>query len=79
MRFCSSALDGPTDESQAERWMDFTDKADLLMYGSGYPHWSTTRPDAVVAGLNSAQRDKVLWRNASDLYGVASRQKSKGV
>ena len=44
VRFCSSAFDGPTDASQAERWMDFTDKADLLMYGSSYPHWSTVEP-----------------------------------
>ena len=75
VRYCSSALDGPTDESQAERWLDFTDKADLLMYGSSYPHWSTSSPDAVVAGLSSAQQEKVLWRNASDLYGIAAAVK----
>jgi FAD binding domain/Amidohydrolase len=72
VRFCSSAFDGPTDASLAERWLDFTDKADLLMYGSSYPHWSTSKPDDVVAGLNDVQREKVLWRNASDLYGVAA-------
>jgi len=72
VRFCSSAFDGPTDADHAERWLDFTDKADLLMYGSSYPHWSTSRPDGVVAGLNEVQREKVLWRNASDLYGVAA-------
>jgi predicted TIM-barrel fold metal-dependent hydrolase len=72
VRFCSSALDGPTDASMAERWLDFGDKADLLMYGSSYPHWSTCQPADVVAGLNDAQREKVLWRNASDLYGVAA-------
>ena len=71
VRFCSSAFDGPTEENLAERWMDFSDKADLLMYGSGYPHWSTSAPQAVAAGLNSIQREKILWRNASDLYGVA--------
>jgi uncharacterized protein len=76
VRFCSSALDGPTDASQAERWLDFTDKADLLMYGSSYPHWSTSRPDDVAAGLNATQREKVLWRNASDLYGVAATEGS---
>jgi predicted TIM-barrel fold metal-dependent hydrolase len=70
VRFCSSAFDGPTDVSHAERWLNFTDKADLLMYGSSYPHWSTSTPDDVVAGLNDVQREKVLWRNASDLYGV---------
>ena len=42
------------------------------MYGSGYPHWSTSSPDDAVAGLSGEQREKVLWRNASDLYGVAA-------
>jgi predicted TIM-barrel fold metal-dependent hydrolase len=73
VRFCSSALDGPTDAGHAERWLDFTDKADLLMYGSSYPHWSSSKPDDAVAGLNDVQRQKVLWRNASDLYGVAAQ------
>jgi uncharacterized protein len=71
VRFCSSAFDGPTDPNLAERWMEFTDKADLLMYGSSYPHWSTSMPASVSDGLNRAQREKVLWRNASDLYRVA--------
>jgi predicted TIM-barrel fold metal-dependent hydrolase len=76
VRFCSSAFDGPTDVSLAERWLDFTEKADLLMYGSSYPHWSASKPEDVVAGLNDAQREKVLWRNASDLYGVAATEGS---
>jgi predicted TIM-barrel fold metal-dependent hydrolase len=71
VRYCSSALDGPTDPAQSERWMDFTDKADLLMYGSSYPHWSTSTPDEVAAGLSDEQREKVLWRNASELYELA--------
>ena len=45
-------------------------KTDLLMYGSGYPHWSTCAPGEAAAGLDSAQRDKVLWRNANELYGL---------
>jgi predicted TIM-barrel fold metal-dependent hydrolase len=32
VRFCSSAFDGPTDVGQMQRWMDFTNTADLLMY-----------------------------------------------
>ncbi len=73
VRYCTSALDGPTDVRQAERWLDFTDKADLLMFGSGYPHWSTSDPDTAVAGLSGEQREKVLWRNASDTYGVTAK------
>jgi predicted TIM-barrel fold metal-dependent hydrolase len=53
--------------------MDFTGKADLLMYGSSYPHWSTSPPDVMATeleGLDDSQRDNVLWRNASELYGL---------
>lgn len=77
VRFCSSALDGPTDPSATERWMDYTDKSELLMYGSNYPHWSTSAPEAVAAGLNDVQREKVLWRNAAELYAIADVEGSR--
>jgi predicted TIM-barrel fold metal-dependent hydrolase len=72
VRFCSSSLDGPTDETLTQRWMEFSDRADLLMYGSNYPHWSTTSPRDVVAGLDDEQQQKVLWRNAADLYDFSA-------
>jgi predicted TIM-barrel fold metal-dependent hydrolase len=50
--------------------MDFTTKSDLVMYGSGYPHWSTTSPSDAVAGLDPEQREKLLWRNASSFFGL---------
>jgi predicted TIM-barrel fold metal-dependent hydrolase len=77
VRFCSSAFDGPTDSGQAKRWMDFSGKSDLVMYGSSYPHWSTSSPDAMagdLGGLDVVQRDKVLWRNASELYGLEVKE-----
>jgi predicted TIM-barrel fold metal-dependent hydrolase len=55
-----------------QRWMEFSGKADLLMYGSGYPHWSTSSPEVAAAGLDGSQRDHVLWRNASELYGLTA-------
>ena len=76
VRFCSSAFDGPTDGGQAERWLDFTDKADLLMYGSSYPHWSTSSPDAVVAG--STTRSGKRCCGATQVTSMGSRPKSKG-
>jgi predicted TIM-barrel fold metal-dependent hydrolase len=50
--------------------MDFSNKADLVMYGSSYPHWSTTPAEATVDGLDQEQQAKVLWQNASELYGL---------
>jgi uncharacterized protein len=70
VRFCSSAFDGPVEVDTMGRWMDFTNKSELVMYGSSYPHWSAASPGALAEGLDAAQRDKVLWRNASELYGL---------
>jgi len=76
VRFCSSAFDGPLEGGEAgqmQRWMDMTGKSDLLMYGSSYPHWSTSAADVIATdlkGLDADQRDKVLWQNASELYGL---------
>lgn len=67
VRFCASSFDGPTDHRQTSRWMNFSCTANLVMYGSSYPHWSTCRPDAVVAGMDPVQAERVLWRNAADL------------
>src|SRR4029079_9041564 len=64
VRFCSSAFDGPTDAALAERWLDFSDKDELMIAVSGYRRWWTSRPAEVAAGLNEVQREKVLWRNA---------------
>lgn len=72
VRFCTSAFDGPTDAGHVQQWMQFTDRADLLMYGSNYPHWSTTSPDDAIIGLDAEQRQKVLWRNATDVYSLVS-------
>lgn len=76
VRFCSSALDGPVDTGQSQRWMDFSGKADLVMYGSGYPHWSTTAAEVVADGLAVEQREKLLWRNATELYALTVSEES---
>jgi predicted TIM-barrel fold metal-dependent hydrolase len=60
-----------------QRWMDFSAKTDLLMYGSGYPHWSTSSPEVAASGLDAAQRNKVLWQNASELYGLAVKEATR--
>jgi predicted TIM-barrel fold metal-dependent hydrolase len=70
VRFCTTAFDGPVDTGQVRQWMDFSNKADLVMYGSSYPHWSTTSAEVAVDGLDREQQAKVLWQNASELYGL---------
>jgi predicted TIM-barrel fold metal-dependent hydrolase len=47
------------------------------MYGSSHPHWSTSPPDVAASGLDAAQCDKVLWQNASELYGLEVKEPAR--
>ena len=53
----------------AAEWLAMTGKEDMVMFGSSYPHWHTSDPYTLPAGTDE-QRDKVLYRNAAQLYGL---------
>jgi predicted TIM-barrel fold metal-dependent hydrolase len=40
----------------------------MFMYGSSYPHWHVSTPDQIQNGLSDEQRQKILWKNAAELY-----------
>jgi predicted TIM-barrel fold metal-dependent hydrolase len=68
--FIYSKLDGPTadNEQMVGQWTTLTGKEDMFMYGSSYPHWHVSTPDQLPPGLTDEQRQKILWKNASELY-----------
>lgn len=71
VRFITNPLlEGPPDSEPevVAEWADRTDAAHLLIYGSGYPVWSSARPDEVMPALSEEDRDRILWRNAAELY-----------
>jgi uncharacterized protein len=70
VRFCFSGLEGPPEVDFASEWFSQMWKEDLLMYSSNYPHWSVTNPGELSPGLTDDQREKVLYRNACDLYDL---------
>lgn len=67
--FVQGMLDGPGDVDFAGEWHAFTGKDAMVMYGSSYPHWQLNEP-SVPASFSPEQRDKLLWRNAAELYGI---------
>ncbi|KUI38778.1 amidohydrolase [Mycobacterium sp. IS-1496] len=67
--FVQGSMDGPGDADFAGEWHSFTNKNDMVMYGSSYPHWQLNEPSAP-ASFSTEQRDKLLWRNAAELYGI---------
>jgi predicted TIM-barrel fold metal-dependent hydrolase len=68
--FVQGSLDGPGDVDFAGEWLRFTGKENMLMFGSSYPHWQLNDPRALARSLSREQRDRVLWRNAAELYGI---------
>lgn len=80
VRFVASKLEGPPD-SQPDtviEWAQRTGAADLLIYGSGYPQWSAMTPDELLPALSHEDRERILWRNAYDLYEARLAQVAGG-
>jgi uncharacterized protein len=42
----------------------------MVMFGSSYPHWQLHEPAALARSLSPEQRDRLLWRNAAELYSI---------
>jgi len=49
------------------------------MYGSGYPHWSTSSPEVAAAGLDGLHNATMCCgENASELYGLTAADRRAG-
>ena len=46
---------------------------DVLMFASDYPHWDADNILHVRGRLPRTWREKVLWRNAAELYSLDVR------
>jgi uncharacterized protein len=68
VRFCTSMLEGPEAEELAGPWIGISGAADLLAFGSNYPHWSTMAPADVLPGAPEEVRQRILEGNATAFY-----------
>jgi predicted TIM-barrel fold metal-dependent hydrolase len=68
--FVHSSIDGPGEAEYAGEWLRMTGKQDMTMFGSSYPHWQLASVDALPSAWSPEQRERVLWRNAAELYGI---------
>jgi predicted TIM-barrel fold metal-dependent hydrolase len=67
VRFCSQALEGPTDESLLTEWLESARADTLLMYSSNYPSSAMHDHDAL-ASLPDELASRVLYGNAVETY-----------
>lgn len=80
VRFVASKVEGPSNlqPDTVIEWAQRTGAADLLIYGSGYPQWSSMTPDELLPALSREDRERILWRNAYDLYESRLAKVSSG-
>lgn len=71
VRFVAHSLEGPEAPEDLAEWLAMTGAEDLLMYGSNYPSWDFFHPGGAFAGVDTAVRERILTRNAQELYGGA--------
>jgi uncharacterized protein len=70
VRFTSQPIEEPAEKGQLARALDWADAEKLLMYSSDYPHWDFDDPDYVVKHIPAALKDRVLFQNALEFYGM---------
>ncbi|GAA3840293.1 amidohydrolase [[Pseudomonas] carboxydohydrogena] len=68
----------PTEDISGEDWMKLIDLMgtdDLLVFSTDYPHFDFDDPNAAIPrSLPAGTRDKILWKNAAQFYGLDIRE-----
>lgn len=72
VRFVADKLEEPYLDSEAEiaEWVEITGAADLLVFGSRYPHWSTFDARDLLPLAAPDVRRRILFENAAEWYGA---------
>jgi len=68
--FITSRLEGPVDPEVRSEWLEYSDARSLLMFGSHFPHWTTTSPAELSREISEDLTSHVLRRNACEFYGL---------
>jgi predicted TIM-barrel fold metal-dependent hydrolase len=42
----------------------------MFLFSSDYPHWDFDNPRIALPTLSQDWKDRILWRNAAELYGL---------
>ena len=77
VRFVAHSLEGPEDAGQMQEWLDISDAARTVLFGSNYPTWNLLHPNAAFADAAPATRSRILSGNAAALYRLPSGQQTR--
>jgi predicted TIM-barrel fold metal-dependent hydrolase len=77
-RLTTQPFDAPPNAAQLGQLIEQLGSDELLMLGSDFPHRYRHGNDEVLVALSLEQRERVLWRNAWELYRLDGRVPAAG-
>jgi predicted TIM-barrel fold metal-dependent hydrolase len=72
-RFTSQPIDMPPNPAQLADTYAQLESDEMLMFGSDYPHVYAEGVEPLLEVLSDEQRQRLLWDNADELYGLGAR------
>lgn len=70
VRFTTQPLEEPADAKEYKRYLEWTHASEILLFSTDYPHWSYDDPKWAVQQFPMASRDRIMWGNATEIFGL---------
>ena len=70
IRFGSQPFPNLPEEEDMETFLRWLHAKETLVFASDYPHWDWDEPTTFLLGEDQELRNRIMYRNASELYGL---------
>ncbi len=70
--FSTQPLDYPEDRNELRKALEWMEADRILLFSTDYPHWTFDDPKWVIRQLPEQFREKIMFQNGIDLYGLPS-------
>lgn len=77
VRLTTQPLDEPADPNHLNQILSMFPAEEILMFASDYPHWDFDCPLLTSRRLPHEMRDRILAKNACELYGLPCQTEAK--
>lgn len=76
VRVSSQPIEEPGNPKSVTRLFDLIDADRILMFSTDYPHYDFDDPTRALPPLAPDSRERIMWRNAVELYGLPEHRPS---